>query len=64
MRHAAARRDACNTVKLAINPFPVLPAAIEIEIHDGPYNIIQDWDYTGMVECLCNGKVGSAGKAV
>ncbi len=32
-------------------------AAIEIEIHDGPYNLIQNWNYTGMVEALCNGNV-------
>uniref|UniRef100_A0A383VUS6 pyruvate decarboxylase n=1 Tax=Tetradesmus obliquus TaxID=3088 RepID=A0A383VUS6_TETOB len=28
---------------------------IEIEIHDGPYNMIQNWDYVGMVKALHNG---------
>jgi len=26
--------------------------AIEIEIHDGPYNRIQNWDYVGLVQCM------------
>lgn len=30
---------------------------IEIEIHDGPYNMIQNWDYVGMVKALHNGCV-------
>ncbi|KAJ1699031.1 hypothetical protein LUZ63_007543 [Rhynchospora breviuscula] len=27
---------------------------IDVEIHDGPYNVIKDWNYTGFVEALCN----------
>ncbi|RWW34736.1 hypothetical protein GW17_00000470 [Ensete ventricosum] len=23
---------------------------IEVEIHDGPYNVINNWDYTGLVD--------------
>jgi pyruvate decarboxylase len=41
---------------------------IEVEIHDGPYNIIKNWNYTGVVEAFHNGegkcytaKVGDAG---
>lgn len=30
---------------------------IEIEIHDGPYNMIQNWDYVGLVKSLHNGHV-------
>ncbi len=29
---------------------------IEVEIHDGPYNIIKNWNYTGLVEALHNGE--------
>jgi pyruvate decarboxylase len=30
--------------------------SIEVEIHDGPYNIIKDWNYTGVVEAFQNGE--------
>jgi pyruvate decarboxylase len=29
---------------------------IEVEIHDGPYNIIKNWNYTGVVEAFHNGE--------
>lgn len=29
---------------------------IEVEIHDGPYNIIKNWNYTGVVEAFANGE--------
>lgn len=29
---------------------------IEVEIHDGPYNIIKNWNYTGVVEAFWNGE--------
>lgn len=28
----------------------------EIEIHDGPYNVIKNWNYTGVVEAFHNGE--------
>ncbi|KAG9159482.1 hypothetical protein Leryth_011017 [Lithospermum erythrorhizon] len=28
---------------------------IEVEIHDGPYNVIKNWDYTGVVNAIHNG---------
>ncbi|XP_073284128.1 pyruvate decarboxylase 1-like [Primulina huaijiensis] len=28
---------------------------IEVEIHDGPYNVIKNWNYTGLVDAICNG---------
>lgn len=31
----------------------------QVEIHDGPYNIIKNWDYCAMVEALSN-KQGDA----
>ncbi|EHH67745.1 alpha-keto acid decarboxylase family protein [Gluconobacter morbifer] len=33
---------------------------IEIKIHDGPYNYIQNWDYAALVKCF-NGGVGGEG---
>ncbi|OIV95897.1 hypothetical protein TanjilG_27001 [Lupinus angustifolius] len=29
---------------------------IEVEIHDGPYNVIKNWDYTRLVEAIHNGE--------
>lgn len=28
---------------------------IEVEIHDGPYNVIKNWNYTGLVDAFHNG---------
>lgn len=28
----------------------------EIQIHDGPYNVIKNWDYAGLVEKIDNGE--------
>nr|DAD26275.1 TPA_asm: hypothetical protein HUJ06_027743 [Nelumbo nucifera] len=27
---------------------------IEVEIHDGPYNVIKNWNYTGLINAICN----------
>ncbi|KAK4275140.1 hypothetical protein QN277_018274 [Acacia crassicarpa] len=29
---------------------------IEVEIHDGPYNVIKNWNYTGFVDAIHNGE--------
>lgn len=29
---------------------------IEVEIHDGPYNVIKNWDYIGLVNAIHNGE--------
>lgn len=29
---------------------------IEVEIHDGPYNVIKNWNYTGVVNAIHNGE--------
>ncbi|GAB4833995.1 Pyruvate decarboxylase 3 [Ancistrocladus abbreviatus] len=29
---------------------------IEVEIHDGPYNVIKNWNYTGLVDAIYNGE--------
>lgn len=28
---------------------------IEAAIHDGPYNVIKNWNYTGLVDAIHNG---------
>lgn len=30
--------------------------SIEVEIHDGPYNVIHNWDYTGVIDSFANGQ--------
>ncbi|KAG1346418.1 pyruvate decarboxylase 1 [Cocos nucifera] len=32
--------------------------SIEVEIHDGPYNVIKNWNYTGLVDAINNGQGG------
>ncbi|URE01296.1 Pyruvate decarboxylase isozyme [Musa troglodytarum] len=29
---------------------------IEVEVHDGPYNVIKNWDYAGLVDAIHNGE--------
>ncbi|PQQ12690.1 pyruvate decarboxylase 2-like [Prunus yedoensis var. nudiflora] len=29
---------------------------IEVKIHDGPYNVIKNWNYTGLVDAIHNGE--------
>ncbi|KAJ6810773.1 putative pyruvate decarboxylase 2 [Iris pallida] len=29
---------------------------IEVEIHDGPYNVIKNWNYTALIEAIHNGE--------
>jgi len=29
---------------------------IEVEIHDGPYNVIKNWNYTSLVDAIHNGE--------
>lgn len=29
---------------------------IEVEIHDGPYNVIKNWNYCGLVDAIHNGE--------
>lgn len=31
---------------------------IEVEIHDGPYNVIKNWNYTALVDAIDNGEGG------
>lgn len=30
--------------------------SIEAAIHDGPYNVIKNWNYTGLVDAIHNGE--------
>ena len=47
-------------LRFGANPIIILSNnagyTIEIEIHDGPYNRIQNWDYIGFVKALHNGQ--------
>lgn len=29
---------------------------IEVEIHDGPYNVIKNWNYSALVDAMHNGE--------
>lgn len=29
---------------------------IEVEIHDGPYNVIKNWNYVAMIQAIHNGE--------
>ena len=29
---------------------------MEVKIHDGPYNVIKNWNYTGLVDAMHNGQ--------
>eukprot|EP00850_Spirogloea_muscicola_P023073 SM000327S12477 [mRNA] locus=s327:9570:12933:+ [translate_table: standard] len=29
---------------------------IEVEIHDGPYNVVKNWNYAGVIDAFCNGE--------
>jgi len=31
-------------------------STMEVEIHDGPYNVIKNWNYTGLVDAIHNGE--------
>jgi pyruvate decarboxylase len=32
---------------------------IEVEIHDGPYNVIKNWDYVKLIEAIDNNGNGA-----
>eukprot|EP00850_Spirogloea_muscicola_P014576 SM000105S13921 [mRNA] locus=s105:329101:332909:- [translate_table: standard] len=29
---------------------------IEVEIHDGPYNVVKNWNYAAVIDAFCNGE--------
>ncbi|KAF9588707.1 hypothetical protein IFM89_014583 [Coptis chinensis] len=43
----------CGTIIFLINNGGY---TIEVEIHDGPYNVIKNWDYTKLVDAIHNGE--------
>jgi pyruvate decarboxylase len=47
-------------IRYELNPIILLinngGYTIEVEIHDGPYNIINNWDYCGLCRAFDNGK--------
>jgi len=46
-------RNGHNTIIFLINNGGY---TIEVEIHDGPYNVIKNWNYTGLVDAIHNGE--------
>ncbi len=60
--HRPCAKRASGTLSKTSPHEKMLPASlvcqVEIEIHDGPYNIIQNWDYTKLAESLNNGAGG------
>ncbi|KAF5833071.1 putative pyruvate decarboxylase [Dunaliella salina] len=53
-------QDVSTMLRYGLNPIIFLinnlSYTIEVQIHDGPYNAIMNWDYEGMVKCLNNGQ--------
>ena len=51
-------QDVSTMIRYKLNPIIFLVNnggyTIEVEIHDGPYNYIQNWDYSGLVQCFDN----------
>ena len=51
-------QDVSTMIRYGLNPVIFLinngGYTIEVEIHDGPYNSIQNWDYAGLVQCFDN----------
>ena len=51
-------QDVSTMIRYKLNPIIFLinngGYTIEVEIHDGPYNNIQNWDYSGLVQCYDN----------
>ncbi|KAK9830951.1 hypothetical protein WJX81_001721 [Elliptochloris bilobata] len=53
-------QDVATMIRYGQNPIIFLinngGYTIEVEIHDGPYNVIKNWDYVGLVKALHNGE--------
>ncbi|MEM0965339.1 MAG: thiamine pyrophosphate-binding protein [Verrucomicrobiota bacterium] len=52
-------QEVSTMIRYGVNPIIFLinngGYTIEVEIHDGPYNEIQNWDYAGLVDCFKRG---------
>jgi len=53
-------QEVSTMLRYGLNPIIILVNnrgyTIEVEIHDGPYNEVNNWNYTGFVEALNNGQ--------
>jgi len=53
-------QDLSTMIRYELNPIILLinngGYTIEVEIHDGPYNVINNWDYCGLARSFDNGK--------
>lgn len=51
-------QDISSIIRWKLNPIIFLinnqGYTIEVEIHDGPYNYIHNWDYVGVVQAIDN----------
>ena len=56
-------QDVSTMLRYRLNPLIVVvnngSYTIEVQIHDGPYNEIKNWDYVGLVNALDNGGGGA-----
>lgn len=57
-------QDVSTMMRYRLNPIIILVNnagyTIEVEIHDGPYNIISNWDYVGLIKSMHNAHGGNA----
>jgi len=64
-------QEVSTMIRYGVNPIVILinngGYTIEVEIHDGPYNNIKNWDYAGLVDVFnaadgsgWSGKAGTA----
>ncbi|CAM6095117.1 unnamed protein product [Calypogeia fissa] len=55
-----ACQDISTMIRQELNPIIFLinngGYTIEVEIHDGPYNVIKNWDYCGLINAIHNGE--------
>lgn len=51
-------QDVSTMLRYRLNPIIILinngSYTIEVQIHDGPYNVLNNWDYVGLVKALDN----------
>ena len=51
-------QEVSSMIRYGLNPIIFLinngGYTIEVEIHDGPYNVIKNWNYTGFIEAMAN----------
>jgi len=55
-------QEVSTMLRYHVNPIIILinngSYTIEVQIHDGPYNVLNNWDYVGLVNAMYNKKKG------